>query len=222
MKRTLMLAAGGLALALGLTPLTLAPRAWADDVNQKSGKKADADEAKLPEAGQPVQAGDKAPDLALTSLDGKQYKLSDLKGKQVVLEWFDADSPFVAKQHKGAERAIRNEFPDLVWLAIASGESANVERLHDAVTVWKVDFPVLLDPTGGVAKRYGVTKAPAVFVIDEEGVVRYEGAMTDDASADTVGESYVRRALRSLKAGEKIDPASTFVYGSRLTLPDLD
>lgn len=222
MKRTLMLAAGGLALALGLTPLTLASRAWADDVDQKSGKKADTDEAKLPEAGQPVQAGDKAPEIILTSMEGKEFKLSQLKGKQVVLEWFDADSPFVAKQHQGAVRAIQNEFPDLVWVGIASGESANVERLHDAITVWKVGFPVLLDPTGGVAKRYGVTKAPAVFVIDDEGVVRYEGAMTDDASADTVGESYVRRALRSLKDGQEVDPASTFVYGSRLTLPDLD
>ena len=210
-ERNTMLIAGGLALSVGLAVALPGPRAWADDP-----------QAEVPEKGRPVQVGQQAPDFTLTAMDGNARTLKDYRGKTVVLEWFDADSPYVAKHHKGQVKEVRGEFTDLVWLGIASGESADIERLNDAIDVWQVDFPVLLDTTGQVARRYGVSHAPHAFVIDEEGVVRYEGAMTDDASENTPGQSYVQRALRALKKGEEVEPKSTFAYGKRLKLPDLD
>src|SRR5690606_25658635 len=49
--------------------------------------------------GQPAKLGQPAPDFSLDDLDGKPFKLSDHRGKTVVLEWFNPDCPFVKASH---------------------------------------------------------------------------------------------------------------------------
>ena len=68
-----------------------------------------------------------APDFTLQSLSGDTVKLSDHRGKTVVLEWFNPGCPFVVAAHKegGALATRASEQPDdVVWLAINSGGSS--------------------------------------------------------------------------------------------------
>src|SRR5205085_12655388 len=67
--------------------------------------------------------GKPAPNFELKDLDGKTVKLSDFKGKPVVLEWFNPACPVVTRQHaEGAlkDQAARVTKDGIVWLSINS------------------------------------------------------------------------------------------------------
>src|SRR5476649_1136873 len=69
------------------------------------------------------KSGKAAPDFSAKGADGKTYKLSELKGKTVVLEWFNKDCPYVKKYYDA--KAMQNLQKDTtakgtVWLTVAS------------------------------------------------------------------------------------------------------
>jgi peroxiredoxin len=162
-----------------------------------------------------AQVGKPAPDFTLTDLDGKPTRLSELRGKPVVLEWFNPECPFVARQH--GEGFLGTYPPEamaqgVVWVAInsnAPGKQAS-EPAKNAEThrAWGMTYPILMDPTGAVARLYDARTTPHMFVIDERGVLVYSGAIDDDppgakSAADRV--NYVERALSEMRTG----PVST-------------
>ncbi|MFZ5445602.1 MAG: thioredoxin family protein [Myxococcota bacterium] len=174
-----------------------------------------------------AELGAPAPDFALKDLDGKEVKLSSLKGKTVVLEWFNPECPFVKAAHtKGslvdfAKRATKK--PNVVWLAINSGapgkQGAGAEKSRAGAKAFALEHPVLLDESGQVGKAYGATNTPHLFVIDAKGVLVYRGAI--DNSPDGEGGSpqggklinYVEAALDDLAVGRAVKAPDTKAYG---------
>jgi hypothetical protein len=72
------------------------------------------------------QTGQPAPEFTLTDSNGKSHKLSDFKGKFVVLEWLNHGCPFVVKHYgSGNMQRLQKEYTgkDVVWLSIASSAS---------------------------------------------------------------------------------------------------
>lgn len=184
-----------------------------------TGGLAPAQEVRRATVGQP------APPFELTALDGKTHSLARYAAKVVVLEWFAPDCPYVAKHYEEPAASVRRlieRYRDrgVVWLSIASGPHADRDRLKEAVSEWKLDHTVLLDPDGRVARAYGAKTTPHVFVI-KRGVVRYAGAMDDDRTPDLVGEEqFVERAIRALLEGRLPTLAETKPYGCELKLED--
>jgi len=69
------------------------------------------------------QIGQPAPDFTLTGTDGQEHKLSNYKGKFIVLEWTNYDCPFVHKHYdSGNMQKLQKEYTakDVVWLSIIS------------------------------------------------------------------------------------------------------
>ena len=70
--------------------------------------------AALAAGAQPAHAaatvGQAAPDFTATDATGKSHKLSDFKGKHVVLEWTNPGCPFVVKHYGGNMQALQSEF----------------------------------------------------------------------------------------------------------------
>jgi peroxiredoxin len=170
--------------------------------------------------------GKPAPDFTLTDLDGKQIKLAALKGKVVVLEWFNPGCPFVKRSHTVGSlsgTAQRHMKDGVVWLGINSGaagkQGADQKQTIDAVKTWSISNPILRDETGKVGKAYGATNTPNMFVIDKTGTVVYAGAI--DNSPDGEGQSpqggklinYVDAALEDVAAGRPVGTAMTKPYG---------
>jgi cytochrome oxidase Cu insertion factor (SCO1/SenC/PrrC family) len=173
-----------------------------------------------------VEVGAPAPDFSLKDLDGKTVKLADLKGKVVVLEWFNPECPFVKAAHtKGslvgtARRAAQR---GVVWLAINSAgpgkQGYGVDKNRAARATFGMEHPVLLDESGQVGRAYGATNTPHMFVIDKNGKVVYRGAI--DNSPDGEGGSpeggklinHVEAALEDVAAGRPVRTPSTKAYG---------
>lgn len=109
-----------------------------------------------------------APDWELTDLNGVEYKLSELKGKTVVLNfWAEWCGPCRMEIPTFSEFAENN--PDIVVLGAAiDGSESSLKR---AVKTLDIRYPVVKAPQA-VQRAYGVETLPTTVVIDGEGKVK--------------------------------------------------
>src|SRR6516165_11625168 len=133
-----------------------------------------------------VQIGSAAPDFSLTDTNGKTVRLSDFKGKYVVLEWYNPDCPFVGKHYKsGNMQGLQKEFTSrgVVWLSIdssAPGEQGNYPpaKLNEiSARDGAARTALLLDPDGKVGRLYGAKTTPDMYIINPDGFLVYKGAI---------------------------------------------
>ena len=170
--------------------------------------------------------GQPAPDLALMDVNGKAVKLSDFKGKQVVLEWTNPGCPFVVKHYDSNNmQGLQNKYDakDTVWLSVNSTTKTHQDymsndKLKAHIGAKKATPDAYLVDVDGVAgKAYGAKTTPHMFVISPMGLVVYAGAIDDKPTAkkeDVVGaKNYVVAALDDLKAGKPVAMANTKPYG---------
>lgn len=163
-----------------------------------------------------VKCGDPAPDFSLKDSTGKDQKLSDYKGKIVVLEWTNPECPFVQRHYGDAKTMIKLAAanPDVVWLAI---DSTSTHTAADDVT-WiqkeSITYPILSDPDGVVATTYGAKTTPHMFIIGADGNVVYQGSIDNNPRGNKSNVvNHVEKALAELKAGKPVSEASTKPYG---------
>lgn len=168
-----------------------------------------------------VEIGAPAPDFTLPALDGSKITLSSLKGKPVVLEWFNPGCPFVVSAHEGGplEKMAATYDGKVAWLAINSGapgkQGHGAEANKQAVEGWKMGHPVLLDEDGSVGKTYGATNTPQMVVIDAEGKVAYYGALDNAPRGKSPGKHvpYTSNAIDAVLAGNAAKPDRTQPWG---------
>ncbi len=173
-----------------------------------------------------ADVGQPAPDFSLQDLDGKTHRLSDYKGKIVVLEWFNPGCPYVVASHtKGSlvDAAARAGKRGVVWLAVNSGapgkQGHGVEVNRAAAKEWSMSYPILVDEAGSVGKAYGATNTPHMFVVDTAGTLVYRGAIDNSPDAERgapqggVLVEYVFAALDDVAAGRPVRTPSTKAYG---------
>ena len=177
-----------------------------------------------PRALERASVGQPAPDFTLSDLDDKPVRLSDFKGKTIVLEWFNPECPFVKRAHqKGSLRSMAASETEkgVVWLAINSGAPGKQGHGRDVNAQGKAAFglthPVLLDETGTVGKSYGATNTPHIVVIDPNGTLVYSGGLDDTGGGEPESgeavKNYVALALEAVAAKRPIAEASTKPWG---------
>ena len=213
------------ALPAMIAALAGCSRGHADEVTAAAPAVASAPSA-APPATALADVGAKAPDFSLKDLDGHDVRLADLRGKTVVLEWFNPKCPFVNMAHtKGSLKntAARHAAEGVVWLGIDSAapgkQGHDAAEIRDAVGRFGLTHPILIDESGTVGRAYGATNTPHMFVIDKTGVLVYSGAI--DNSPDGEGQSpqggtlvnYVDAALSDLAAGRPVQVPRTKAYG---------
>ena len=170
--------------------------------------------------------GSAAPDFTLADATGRTVKLSDYRGKFVVLEWTNPDCPFVQAQYNGnGMQPLQKEWggKDVVWLSINSTSRNHGEYKTPAqMSAWMAEKgaapkAVLLDDTSATGRAYAARTTPQMFVIDPAGKVVYAGAIDDKRSAREAdrktAHNYVRAALAEATAGKPVTVASTTPYG---------
>jgi peroxiredoxin len=173
-----------------------------------------------------VNPGQPAPDFTLTDVSGKAVKLSDLKGKYVVLEWVNPDCPYVQKHYNSANMPnLQKEYGgrQVTWLAINSTREGHSEfKSPQQMGGWMKEkgaapAATLLDRDSKVGKAYGAVTTPHMYVIDPKGTLVYVGAIDDKRSTNPAdvktAKNYVRLALEESLAGKPVSTASTTPYG---------
>ncbi|QGX39846.1 redoxin domain-containing protein [Permianibacter aggregans] len=170
--------------------------------------------------------GQPAPAFTLTDSNGKSHNLADFKGKTVVLEWTNHDCPFV-KKHYGANNMQTQQAEatskEVVWLTInssAPGKQGHVDGAAANEVRSKVgakQTAYLLDPKGDTGRAYGAKTTPHMYIIDANGVLRYNGAIDSISSADQAdipkATQYVSQGLAELSAGKNLSVTTSKPYG---------
>lgn len=170
--------------------------------------------------------GSPAPNFEATDSTGKLHKLSDLRGKIVVLEWTNDMCPYVHKFYdSGTMQKMQEDAVSkgIVWLSVVSS-AKNKEGFTDAegankdIAKFKShETGRLLDPTGALGHLYTATSTPHMFVVDRNGVLAYAGAMDDQPSVSPStlkdAKNYVTAALDDLMAGRPVAVSTSKPYG---------
>lgn len=173
-----------------------------------------------------VAIGQPAPDFALTDISGVSHKLSDYKGRTVVLEWVNPECPFVIKHYgSGNMPKLQQEATadGVVWLSINSGRPGAQGDFDAAqVAAWMkrtgaAPTAYFRDQDGRVGRLYAAKTTPHMFVITADGTLVYEGAI-DSIRSPKVEDlakatNYVRAALASVKAGRPVEKPASQPYG---------
>lgn len=168
-----------------------------------------------------VKVGQAAPDFTLTDTSGTSHKLSDFKGKYVVLEWLNHGCPFVVAQYKpGLMQDAQTKVTgmDTVWLSVNSTNLDHKDYLtpekeaEKAKEVGSKATAILHDSDGKVGKQYGAKTTPHVYVINPEGLVIYAGAI-DNRKEGAERIDYVVTAITEASAGKPVATADTKPYG---------
>jgi peroxiredoxin len=163
-----------------------------------------------------AELGEPAPDFDLGDTKGKTWRLSEHRGRVVVLEWYNPHCPVVAKAHArgGALSTLGNEGQQegFVWVGINSGApgmpGSGVKANEAGAWEMNLRYPVLLDETGWVGRMYGATNTPNLYIIDSRGRLVYTGGHEDQR-----GKNLVRDALRELEETGAIEVPRTKAFG---------
>lgn len=175
-----------------------------------------ADPPAKPEPVVGKEVGNLAPDFTLKDQTGTDVKLSDLRGKIVVLEWYEPNCPFVVRHYKaGTMTNLAKAYADknVVWLAIHSDKRSSQEA-NKASAERDGIAQLLDDQSGAVGLSFGAKRTPEMVVLDTDGKIRYRGAIDSDRfGRDENATNYVKAALDELIAGKDVTTVSTTPYG---------
>jgi peroxiredoxin len=172
-----------------------------------------------------AQVGQSAPDFTAKDIEGKTHKLSDYKGKIVVLEAYNLDCPFCHNHFStGAMQELQGAMTakGVIWLLVNSSgaHSPSYRSPEAAKREWaqqKMKATAWIDDhSGELGKKYGMRTTPHMFVIDKNGVLVYQGAIDDRPSPSDdprTASNYVREAIKELEAGKKVEVGQTRPYG---------
>ncbi len=168
--------------------------------------------------------GQPAPDFTLADQSGRPVKLSDAKGKVVVLEWFNEGCPFVVK-HYGSNnmQGLQKKYgkKGVVWYSIVTGKKGKQGYLtpEEASARLKTmgSKAILRDESGDVGRLYSAKTTPHMFIVGKKGELLYMGGIDDNPSADPAdikgAKNYVAAALDETLAGKPVSTPSSRPYG---------
>ncbi len=138
------------------------------------------------------EIGYAAPDFTVHNLEGQQIKLSDFKGKNVLLHFWSDYCTECRREFTSMKRSYEkvNDEDDFIFLWINSGQSkSHVQSINNE---YDVKFLMMVDEYASAAKLYGVTGLPTTFFIAKDGKIIeiHHGWLTED---------YIDQKIKSAK-----------------------
>lgn len=160
-----------------------------------------------------ARVGYDAPDFttkAFVNDEAKEISLNDYRGKWVILAFYPADFTFICPTELSRFADFYDEFKSLDCEVLSI--STDTHNTHKAwwdtsLSIKKIKFPMLADPTGKICKSYGTylyegedegLSLRATFIIDPDGIIK-----SIDMHDNSIGRS-VKEILRKLKAAQYV------------------
>lgn len=177
------------------------------------------------------EVGDTVSDFKLKNVDGKLVSLSDYKDSKGVILIFDCNTCPYSKAYNDRIIALHKSFAPrgfpVVTINSNDGEQSPGDAFDEMVEKAKrknYDFPYLLDDTQRVAKAFGATNTPHVFLLERKGnnfVIAYIGAIDNNArNGAQADKKYVEEAVNALLAGKPVAVKKTKAVGCGIKWKD--
>lgn len=168
--------------------------------------------------------GDNIKDFSLQNIDGKNVSLADYKDSKGFIITFTCNHCPYAMAYEDRILALNKKYAKAGYPVIAINPNDaiqypedNFEAMQVRAKEKKFNFPYLYDESQKIAKQFGATKTPHVFIVQKAGdklVVKYIGAIDDNwEKAADVKEKYAESAIDALLAGKPVATTSTKAIG---------
>ena len=154
-----------------------------------------------------------APEFTLPDLDEHIHMLNDYRGQIVIVNFWSAECPHSERFDTDITTSLAKWGGDVALLSIASNANESDGML--VVVARQRKIPILLrDADQSVADRYEAQTTPHAFVIDRQGILRYQGAVDDVAFRRRVATKfYLKDAVEALLAGQLPEVAEIRPFG---------
>lgn len=120
----------------------------------------------------PIPGGIPAPDFALQDTDGNTQRLSDYRGKPVIINFWATWCPPCREEIPSMNRAWHIlEKEGVAMLAVNMGEDEDTIFIFTAD--YPADFPILMDRDGAVIEKWPVKGLPTTYVVAPDGTIAY-------------------------------------------------
>jgi peroxiredoxin len=154
-----------------------------------------------------------APDFSLYDLDGNLHSLSGLRGKVVIINFWSCECPHAARADTELMAYLKEWDKQVVLLPVAANANEPTDQLNRIANQRKLPL-VLHDTQHQVADVYGAHTTPSLYVIDREGILRYQGAFDDVTFRQrTPTRFYLYDAVEAVLQGKIPYPDQTPSYG---------
>ncbi|MFL7891152.1 MAG: redoxin domain-containing protein [Anaerolineales bacterium] len=154
-----------------------------------------------------------APDFSLPDLEGDPHALHDYNGRIVILNFWSAECPWSQRSDEKINEYLEDWGSEVQYLPIASNANEDLELIRTQAASRQIPL-ILHDPDHQVADLYGADTTPHLFVIDQAGILRYQGALDDVKFRQPKPTlNYLHLAVEALLTGASPDPAETPAYG---------
>lgn len=179
---------------------------------------------------QALDLGDDAPMRThrMRSVDGSRQSIASVAGERGTLVIFTCNHCPWAQAWEGRITALGNRYRSRGIGVIAINSNDPEEFSEDGFEPMQqrardagMQFPYVVDETSNVARAFGATRTPEVFLFDHEGDLVYHGAIDDNAhEPDSVEHHYLRDAMDALLARRPIADAETRFLGCTIKFRD--
>jgi len=169
-----------------------------------------------------MKPGTRAPEFKnLPGVDGKNHSLPDFAKSPVLAVIFSCNHCPYVQAYEDRIMALQAEFKDkgVQFVAINANDATgypedSFDNMGKRAKEKKFNFPYLRDESQEVAKAYGATHTPHLFVFDSNRELIYTGKIDDNwQEPKQVKRQYLREALQALVEGKKPPERETFAIG---------
>ncbi len=112
-----------------------------------------------------------APDFELKTLEGETVRLSDFKGKPVLVNFWATWCGPCRSEFPDFQKAWVDNADNLVIIGVNNTTTDIRDQIPGFLEEFEVTFPIVLDETGETAKAYNILGLPTSFFIDRNGIV---------------------------------------------------
>lgn len=161
------------------------------------------------------------PNFSLTGVDNKTYRLKDFSDKKILIVIFSCNHCPYVQAYEDRIIALQNEFGKngVQMVAINSNDDVkypddSFDEMKKRAAVRGFNFPYLRDESQDIAKAFGATHTPQIFLFDTDRKLKYEGKIDDNwQEPDKVKSAYLKEAILEVLEGKEVSVPETFSIG---------
>jgi peroxiredoxin len=160
-----------------------------------------------------IAIGEKLPNFVLVDLREEPRRLSEFQGKIVLLCFWSAECDWVERMDQDLRPMLNTWGEQVVYLPVDSNANESLEQIRSIADARGIDT-LLLDANSELAERLGAEINPHFFILDQQGILRYQGAFDDiNFRQRTPTRNYVREVVEALLVGRLVETDHAAPYG---------